>query len=138
MLAFKRTLDLSVAPERAWRVVGDLGAVDRWIPGCTRAEVDGEDRRVCTFADGHVQHERILEYSGERRSYRYVIESGAPMKSARGRFAVEPRGTGSAVVWESEIEAADPSGEAQLREMWEGVSRAVLESLRRTIEARDR
>ena len=107
MPRFQHTLELSVSPDRAWEVVGDLAGVTRWIPGCTRAEVDGAGRRVCTFADGHVQHERILDRSDGTRSYRYEIESGVPMRNARGRFAVVPRAKGSAVVWESEFEA-DP------------------------------
>ncbi|HEY6002661.1 MAG TPA: SRPBCC family protein [Anaeromyxobacter sp.] len=137
MPKFQHTLELAASPERAWEVVGDLAGVTRWIPGCTRAEVDGAGRRVCTFADGHVQHERILGRSDASRSYRYEIESGVPMRNARGRFAVLPRGEGSAVVWESEFDA-DPGSEAQLREMWERATGMVLDALRRAVEAPSR
>jgi len=135
---FERTLELSVSPDRAWKVVGDLAGVTRWIPGCTRAELDGAGRRICTFADGHVQHERILDYSDATRSFGYAIESGVPVNNARGCFAVLPRRTGSAVVWESEFEAPDAAGEMQLREMWGRATEMVLEALRRAIEGEGR
>lgn len=134
MPAFHRTLELPVPPDRAWEVVGDLGGVTRWIPGCTRAEVEGSARRVCTFADGHVQEERILDYSPERRAYRYEVVSGVPMRNARGRFAVEPRGNGSAVVWDSEFEAPDAAAAAELERRWAGAIEAVLAALARAIE----
>jgi hypothetical protein len=45
------TIRVDATPEEAWRVVGDLTAVDKWIPGVVGARVDGA-RRVCTTADG--------------------------------------------------------------------------------------
>lgn len=132
MASFHHALVLPVPPKQAWKVVGDLAGVTRWIPGCTKAELDGAGRRICTFADGHVQHERILDHSDERRSYRYVIESGVPFRNARGRFTVVPRGAGSAVLWDSEFDA-DAASEAGLRDMWNGATAMVLEALRGAI-----
>lgn len=135
MPRFQHTLDLSASPEQAWKVVGDLAGVTRWGTGCVRADLDGTRRRVCTFADGRVQHERILDYSDTTRSYRYEIESGAPMENARGRFAVLPNGSGSRLLWDSEFDAhPDPTKEAQLREMWGQATAMVLAALRRAIE----
>jgi hypothetical protein len=61
-------------------------AVDRWIPGITKVELDGLTRR-CTFADGHTQREEISDYSPATRSYRYTIDGGLPVTDNRGRFA---------------------------------------------------
>lgn len=133
MPEFRRSLELAVSPERAWKVVGDLDGVTRWIPGCTGAQVEG-GRRLCTFADGHVQEERILDYSPGARSYRYEVVSGVPMRNARGRFAVETRGAGSAVVWDSAFEAPDATSAAGLERAWEGALEAVLAALGRAIE----
>jgi hypothetical protein len=49
--------------------------------------------RVCTFADGHTQHEAILDYAPATRSYRSTIDGGLPVADNRGRFTVQPAGS---------------------------------------------
>ena len=68
--------------------MGDIGSVDRWIPGVTAVTVDGL-ARVCSFEDGHTQDEQILDYSTETRSYRYVIEAAPlPVADNTGSFKI--------------------------------------------------
>ena len=134
MPRFHHTMEVHAAPERAWAVVGDLARVDKWIPGITHVAVDGTRKRVCTFGDGHVQYEEIIEYSNERRSYRYSIEGSPGMKNNRGRFAVEAAGQGSMVLWDAEFDIVDPDQESQIVTMWGEATRTVLASLRRLIE----
>jgi hypothetical protein len=83
MPAFLRTIDVAADPDVACRVLGDLGAVDRWIPGITKVELNGMTR-VCSFADGRTQHEEVLDYSLATRSYRYTIDGGLPVTNNRG------------------------------------------------------
>jgi hypothetical protein len=66
------------------------------VTAVTRTEAG----RACTFADGRVQEERILDYSAEDRSYRYAIE-GVPVPGCEstGRFAVEAADAQARVVW---------------------------------------
>jgi argonaute-like protein implicated in RNA metabolism and viral defense len=73
-----------------------------------RCEVEGTRKRICTFADGHFQHEEIIDYSSEKRSYGYTIECIQAMKNNRGTFAVKQDGQGSEIVWESEVDVLDP------------------------------
>lgn len=134
MPRLRRNIEVHAPAERAWAVLGDLVHADRWIPGITRVQVEGTSKRVCTFADGHVQHEEIAEYSPERRSYRYSIEGTPGMRRNRGTFAVEDRTPGSVVHWESEFEVLDAGQEAQVTTMWNDAMRTVLDSLRRVIE----
>ncbi len=134
MPSFHETIDIDADPEAAWSVLGDLASVDRWLPGVAGVQVDGMTR-VCTFADGRVQHERISDYSAEKRSYRYAIEGGLPVRDNRGRFAVEERPGGSRVVWESSFEPLDPAAGAQLTEMWRAALPAVLGNLKQLVEA---
>ena len=89
MPSFTHSIQVDVDPDTAWQVLGDLAAVDRWIPGITKVELDGMTR-VCTFADGHTQHEAILDYTPATRSYRYSIDGGLPVADNQGRFAVDP------------------------------------------------
>ena len=61
MPSFRHTIDIAATPEQVWRVLGDLTSVDRWIPGVTTV-ARTDTGRVCTFDDGHVQDEQILDY----------------------------------------------------------------------------
>ena len=47
------------------------------------------------------QNEAVLDYSPATRSYRYTIDGGLPVADNRGRFAVEPAGSGAQIIWES-------------------------------------
>lgn len=133
MPAFSHAIDVAADPAAAWRVLGDLASVDRWIPDLVKVEVDGMTRQ-CMFADGHVQHEQILDYSPATRSFRYTIEGGLPVTDNQGRFAIEPAGDGARIVWESSFEPLDPAAGPQLTQLWQGMLPVVLTSLKTVIE----
>src|SRR5947209_10302786 len=128
MPTFRETVDVAVDPDAAWAVVGDLAGVDRWIPGVTGVRMYGFTR-LCTFADGHTQTERISEYEPANRSFRYAIEGGLPVRDNVGRISVEPAGDGARVVWEASFEALDPATADQLAAMWRGALPMVLGKL---------
>jgi hypothetical protein len=90
--------------------------------------------RVCTFANGHTQHEAILECAPAPRSYRYTIDGGLPVIDNRGRFAVEPTPRGAKIVWESSFRALDPAAEEELGRLWAGMLPTVLGNLKTLIE----
>ena len=135
MPTFTETIEVAADPDTAWQVLGDLAAVGRWIPGITKVELDGMTR-VCTFADGHTQHEQILDYSPAARSYRYTIDGGLPVADNRGRFTVEPAGNGARIVWQSSFTALDPATEAEVSRLWAGMLPTVLGNLKTLIEQR--
>jgi len=135
MPAFRHTIDIAASPEQVWRVLGDLTAVDRWIPGVTKVARTSAGR-TCTFEDGHVQDEQILDYSPQTYSYGYII-AGAPLpvRDNTGRFIVEQAGGHARVVWESSFAALDPAMSAQLAEMWEPYLPLVLANLKKVVES---
>jgi carbon monoxide dehydrogenase subunit G len=133
MPTFTEIIEVAADPDTAWQVLGDLGAVDRWIPGITKVEMDGMTR-VCTFADGHTQNEAILDYSPDTRSYRYTIDGGLPVADNRGRLTVEPAGNRARIVWESSFVALDPAAEAEVSRLWIGMLPVVLGNLKTLIE----
>jgi carbon monoxide dehydrogenase subunit G len=133
MPTFTETIEVAADPDAAWRVLGDLAAVDRWIPGITKVQLDGMNR-VCTFADGHTQQEAILDFSPAARSYRYTIDGGLPVADNRGRLAVEPAGNGARIVWESGFVVLDPAAEAEVSRLWAGMLPTVLGNLKTLIE----
>lgn len=125
-------IHVNASPAEVWAVLGDLAAVDAWIEGIEHVHVEGM-KRVCTFAGGAVQHEDIADYSPETHSFRYRIEGGPlPLTSNQGSFAVHPNQNGSVVVWDAEVEAADPA----IMGMLESAYQQTLERLRDCIELR--
>jgi carbon monoxide dehydrogenase subunit G len=135
MPSFTQSIQVDADPDTAWQVLGDLTTVGRWIPGITKVELDGMTR-VCTFADGHTQHEAILDYTPATRSYRYTIDGGLPVADNQGRFAVEPTPRGAAIVWESSFRALDPAAEAEVSRLWAEMLPVVLGNLKTLIEQR--
>jgi carbon monoxide dehydrogenase subunit G len=131
--SFRDTIDIDADPEATWNVLGDLTSVQHWIPGVESVRVDGMTR-VCELGDGRVQHEEISDYSPEKRSFRYAIEGGLPVKDNRGSFLVERRPGGSRVIWESSFGPLDAGAAGELTEMWRGVLPTVLGNLKRLVE----
>jgi uncharacterized protein YndB with AHSA1/START domain len=136
MPSFRHTIDIAATPEQVWRVLGDLTSVDRWIPGVT-AVTRTDTGRVCTFDDGHVQDEQILDYSPQTYSFRYVIDGAPlPVRDNTGAFTVANADGQAQVIWESSFVALDPAMAAQLAEMWEPYLPMVLANLKRLVESR--
>ncbi len=134
MPSFHREIEIEASPDDVWRVLGDIGSVRSWVPGVTSVTVDGM-ARVCAYEDGHVQDERILDYSLGARSYRYEIDgSPLPVRDNTGTFAVEPLDGGARIVWESSFEPLDPAMADQLAAMWEPYLPLILGNLKRLIE----
>lgn len=120
---------------RAWEVLADLDGVDRWIPGLSSVRVDGF-KRICTFADGAVQDEEILEFSPETMPYGYRIHGGPmPLTENSGAFCVEAAGERSArVVWDAAFEVADGAPAAEVAEAMRGAYTQIADKVRRLIE----
>jgi carbon monoxide dehydrogenase subunit G len=134
MPTFHHTIQIDATPDQVWARLGDIGSVDKWIPGVTSVTVDGLTR-VCSFADGHLQDEQILDYSPSTRSYRYVIKGAPlPVTDNTGTFTVQASNGRARVVWESSFQPLDPAMEHQLSEMWEPYLPITLANLKRLIE----
>jgi uncharacterized protein YndB with AHSA1/START domain len=134
MPSFRHTVDIAATPEQVWHVLGDLTSVDRWIPGVTNVARTGTGR-VCTFDDGHVQDEQILDYSPQTYSYRCVIDGAPlPVRDNTGTFTVEDAGGRARVIWESSFVALDPAMSAQLAQMWAPHLLIVLANLKKLVE----
>lgn len=122
-------------PEEVWAILGDLGAVTRWVPGVTSARMEGM-RRICTLEEGGEIHEEIADFSDERRRYRYE-QTVHPLgfRRSEGALAVKPYGEGGArIVWNAELEFADPDQETQFLGMLEQGYAAALERLKEVVE----
>lgn len=123
-------------PEEVWAILGDLGAVTRWVPGVADARMEGM-RRICTLEDGGEIHEEIADFSDVER--RYVYEQTVhPLgfKRSVGALAVEPHANGgSRVLWNAELEFADPAQETQFLGMLEQGYADALLRLKEAVES---
>lgn len=122
-------------PEEVWAILGDLGAVTRWVPGVASARMEGM-RRICTMEDGGEIHEEIADFSDLERRYRYE-QTVHPLafRRSEGALAVEPHANGgSRVVWNTELEFADPAQETQFLDMLEQGYAGALSRLKEVVE----
>jgi Polyketide cyclase / dehydrase and lipid transport len=86
--------------------------------------------------EGGEIHEEIADFSDEQRRYRYE-QTVHPLGFSRseGTLEVEPHGEGSSrVVWNAELEFADPSHEAQFLGMLEQGYAGALQRLKEVVE----
>lgn len=136
MPSFRHTIDIAATPEQVWQVLGDLTSVDRWIPGVTAVRRT-DNGRVCTFDDGHVQDEQILDYSPQTYSFSYIIDGAPlPVRDNTGAFTVEDADGHARVIWKSSFVALDLGASTQLAEMWQPYLPMVLANLKRLVESR--
>jgi uncharacterized protein YndB with AHSA1/START domain len=122
-------------PEEVWAILGDLGAVTRWVPGVTSARMEGM-RRICTLEDGSEIQEQIADFSDLEHRYHYE-QTVHPLGFQRsvGALAVEPHANGSSrVVWRAELEFADPRQETRLLGMLERGYSGALRRLKEVVE----
>jgi carbon monoxide dehydrogenase subunit G len=104
-------------PDEVWTVLGDLGAVTRWVPGVSSVRMEGM-RRICVLEGGGEIHEEITGFSEEQRRYVYdQVVHPLGFRRSHGTLAVEPNGHGSRVVWNAEVDFVDGIQEAQVLPM---------------------
>ena len=127
------TIRIRATAGEAWKIVGDLESVVRWVPGVTTCRVDGTTR-IC---NGGELQEEISAYSAEHRSYRFRhIRVPLPVKRSEGTFTVRPEGDGVTVALEWEFEPLEPQQETALAGMVDGTAKQVLAMLRDVVEGR--
>jgi uncharacterized protein YndB with AHSA1/START domain len=121
--------------EEVWAVLGDLGAVTKWVPGVASARMEGM-RRICAMEDGSEIHEEIADFSDEQRRYAYT-QPVHPLgfRRSAGTLAVEPNGDGgSRVLWNAEVDFADGIQEANVLPMLRQGYAAALQRLKQVAE----
>ena len=111
MATLHKEISIAAGPERIWDAARDIGALHtRLVPGFVRdTRVDG-DTRVVTFENGLVVRESILSVDDDRRRMAWTADGGTT-KHYNAVLQVFPEGTGSRVVWTTDLlpnEQAEP------------------------------
>jgi hypothetical protein len=103
MASIIKEIELSVPADVAWRMLRDVGAVDKaFAPVLTDSRLDGAVRTV-TFANGMVAQEQIVAIDDAHRRVAYAVVGGR-FTHHNASMQVVDRGDGkSCVVWASDL-----------------------------------
>lgn len=90
------------APEDVWKLVGQFGGLDTWMPGIESCVVAGDVRTISLTGMEIEEQLRDLDDSARRITYS-VIKSPVPLEHHEATITVEPDGDGSRVAWDVEV-----------------------------------
>ncbi|MFE0749022.1 tyrosine-protein phosphatase [Gordonia sp. NPDC058843] len=131
MSQINKAITVAASAEDAWRVVGDVAGVHRWVPAISATRMEGQVR-VATFDGGEEARERILTHSDAERTYSYTYLDGPiPLEEYESRLSVAPHhdGDGALITWDATL-VADPAVVRSVEELYDaslGELRALLD-----------
>jgi hypothetical protein len=104
MATITKSVDIDIAPERAWEAVRDWGAVHlRLCPGVlTDTKVEGE-ARIVTFANGLVAKELIVAVDDDDRRLVWAVVGTQLLSHHNAGMQVLAQGQGSRIVWTADL-----------------------------------
>jgi hypothetical protein len=129
------TIEVQVAPERVWSIIGAPESIAAWHPAISSSPM--KDRiRHCTLASGEKVDEQIVEHSDDEQFYVYtILSSPFEMSGYRSRIQVQGTNDGARIIWDGEFEADSPETANALAEAFSGVYRAGLDSIQNLTES---
>ena len=130
---FGAEIDVAVAPEVAWALVGDPCGVPQWYPLYTSCTLEGNVRTL-ERADGAVLVEEMLTRDDAAMTYSYAVTGGLPLAEHHASFTVVPSEGGCRVVWNTHAVHEDPS--IDMEERLVDRQADALEGLRDVLEGR--
>lgn len=134
MPRIENTIDVSVGVDKVWNFLGKLENAPDYIPGIISATVQGS-RRICLDQDSNEIHEEISDHSDTTHEFSFEhTQSPLPVKSSKGRFAVDGNDKQSTVSMSWELEFLDPAMEANLLPIIDGASKMTLSNIKQQTE----
>ena len=108
-LEVKKAVDVPASPDAVWKMVGDFCGISTWHPAIEKCELsrkDGATFRTLSLKGGGTILEKETNWDNKDKSYSYTIEeSSLPVANYKATLAVEPKGSGSEVIWTSNFNA---------------------------------
>lgn len=127
------------APD-AWNLVGDFGAIGKWLPGVTECRCEGAGigmLRRLRFANGGSVVERLEEMNDAERFYSYrIIEGSLPVSDYYATIWVRPAydAPSCTVEWSGTfLPRGVPDSDARM--LIESIYQAAIDNLRAKLEA---
>lgn len=132
----KVSFEINVTPDEAWKVIGAVNGVDKWLAPIEACRVEGE-KRYCT-ADGNEFEENILSIDNEHRELRYSIpkQQMMPVENILGSMKVNSSPNNNAIVdwqWQFDVEE---DNEKTAKEMLAGVGEMGIKGLESFIQSK--
>jgi carbon monoxide dehydrogenase subunit G len=92
MASVRREIEIDVPADAAWQALRDVGNAHRAFAGVLAdCQMESDDVRVATFANGLVARERIVDVDDARRRLAYGAFGGR-LSHHHATFEVEARG----------------------------------------------
>ena len=112
-LSASREITLDRAPATVWKLLGEFNALDVWLPPVQNSSSTGNPTepgaiRVLDLGNNASVTEKLLEYSGAKRTYSYAfLKAPLPVKNYVATIEVNEAPQGRTVVkWYSTFDAA--------------------------------
>jgi mxaD protein len=126
---FQEEIHIDRDPADVWKVIGDAGSINLWLPFITEAEMDG-DYRNCQAGENGSLRERILSVDEATMRTEYtILEAPMPIEFIHAGIQVTADNGGSCVVWDTTV---TPDG---LAEMFSPIYQEGLTNLKNQLEA---
>ncbi|MBV9041533.1 MAG: SRPBCC family protein [Acidimicrobiia bacterium] len=122
----KTEIKIARKPDEVWGVVGDFGALDKWLPGVETCRLEGDDRHLAMM--GMEITETLIRKDDDARAITYGITAGVPVEHHEATITVNPDGDGSSVTWDVDVDDA-------MTEMMVGIYTQGLEALKAHLES---
>lgn len=138
MATTSASIEIPVAADRVWQLIGGFNALPDWLPYIpTSALSEGGRVRSLATPDGEVIVERLEAFSNRDRSYSYsFISAPFPVRDYLATLQVrEIAGREAAlVVWSGSF-VADGVSDDEVTSLFHGIYRAGLEALAQRLQA---
>jgi uncharacterized protein YndB with AHSA1/START domain len=100
--SFSISVCIEAPVSAVWRVLADIGTIERWHPGVKRSRATNDTRglggsRHCDLAAGSYLDEEVIVWKPEHRLTMRVGDTNLPFKEAETRFTLEPERSGTRV-----------------------------------------
>ena len=122
----KTEIKIARKPDEVWGVVGDFGALDKWLPGVESCRLEGDDRHLAMM--GMEITETLIRKDDDARAITYGITAGVPVERHEATITVNPDGEGSNVTWDVDVDDT-------MTEMMVGIYTQGLEALKAHLES---
>ncbi len=137
MATAKASLDLPVAADEVWNLIGGFGALPDWLPYIPKSELS-EGGRIRTLAnpDGAEIIERLMSYDHIGRTYSYaILQAPFPVTDYLATLTVLETGErNSRVEWSGEFTPTS-STDAEVSALFRGIYENGLAALKDKVSA---
>lgn len=110
-LKVEETIVVNQLPEAVWKIVGDFGKAETWMPMVTHSNAQGGNTvgatRELKLKSGAVIKEELKSYDGAKMNFKYRINQVDPITALpvngvlNASLSVEADGSGAKVIWSS-------------------------------------